>query len=83
VSVVKVDRKGRAVLKKEILNKAGVAAPCTMLASVKSDGVIELKKIGEKLSRATAVGSKKLKGWKEERHAGERILLKMIKHETT
>jgi len=81
LSVVKVDRKGRAVLKKEILDKAGLETPCTMLASVKLDGVIELKKIGEKLSRATAIGTKKLKGWREEDHAAEKLLLEMVRHE--
>lgn len=77
-----MDGKGRAVLKREVLDRAGVQAPCTMLASVKPDGVIELKKIGEKLSRATAIGTRKLKRWREENHAGEKMLFKMIRHET-
>lgn len=76
MSVVKIDKKGRVVLKKEILDRAGVQTPCTMLVSVKPDGVIELKKIGEKLSRATAIGTKKLKRWREENHTGEKVLLK-------
>lgn len=70
-----MDRKGRAALKKEILDRAGIRTPCTMLASVKADGVIELKRIDENLSRATAIGAKKLKGWREENHAGEKVLL--------
>ncbi len=80
--VVKVDKKGRAVIKKDILEKAGIQTPCTMLASVKPGGVIELKGIGEKLTRAKAIGVKKLKGWREEDHAGEKLLFEMVKHET-
>lgn len=77
-----MDKKGRTVLKKDILDKAGLDTPCTMLASVRDDGVIELKKIGERLSRATTIGAKRLKGWREEKHAGEKALLEMVKHET-
>ncbi len=77
-----MDKKGRAVIKKDILEKAGIRTPCTMLASVKPGGVIELKGIGEKLARAKALGAKKLKGWREEDHAGEKLLFKMVKHET-
>ncbi|MGH9933570.1 MAG: hypothetical protein ACRD3Z_00485 [Nitrososphaerales archaeon] len=82
MSVVKVDKKGRAVLKKEVLEKAGIRTPCMMLASVKQGGVIELRGIDEKLSRAKALGAVKLKGWREENHAGEKLLFKMVKHET-
>ncbi len=82
MSVVKVDKKGRAVIKKEVLEKAGIQTPCTMLASVRPGGVIELKEIGEKLARAQALGAKKLKGWREEDHAGEKLLFKTVKHET-
>ena len=82
LSVVKVDKKGRAVIKKEILEKAGIRTPCTMFASVKPDGAIELNKIEDQLRRATAIGSKKLKGWREEDHAGEKLLFKMVKQET-
>ena len=77
LSVVKVDRKGRVVIKKEILHRAGVETPCTMLASVKNDGVIELKKISGKLSRATSIGAKKLRRWREEDHTGEKMLFEM------
>lgn len=76
-----MDKKGRAVLKKEILDRAGVQTPCTMLVFVKPDGVIELKKVSEKLSRATTIGAKKLKGWREDKHAGEKMLFAMTRHE--
>ena len=75
-----MDREGRAVIKKEILEKAGIETPCTMLVSVKPDGAIELKKIDDRLTRAAAIGSKKLKGWREDNHAGEKLLFKMVKH---
>lgn len=73
-----MDKKGRAVLKREILDRAGVETPCALLASVKSEGVIELKRIGKQLERAKAIGAKRFKGWKEEEHAGEKFLFKML-----
>lgn len=76
-----MDKKGRAVIK-EVLEEAGIRTPCMMLASVKPGGIIELKEIGEKLARAQALGTKKFRRWREEDHAGEKLLFKMVKHET-
>ncbi len=77
MSMVKLDSKGRVVIKRKVLLKAGVRPPCTMLAYPKSAGVIELKEIGMDLSRASRIASRKLKGWREEEHRGEKLLSRM------
>lgn len=78
---MKVDRKGRLVLRKEILGEAAVQTPCTMLATPKGDGTIELKAISADLSRAQKIGAAKLAAWKEEEHRGEKLLMEMMRGE--
>ena len=82
VSVLKLDRKGRTVIKKDVLTRAGLQTPCNLLATVRDDGVIELKPIGSRLARAIKIGREKLRGWKEEEHRGEKLLFGMTEDAT-
>ncbi len=77
---MKLDSKGRVVIKRKVLDKAGVKPPCTMLAYPKGNGIIELKEVGMDLSRATKIAAKKLKGWREGKHRGEKLLFRMTRN---
>ena len=81
MSIVKVDEKGRAIIRKRLLKAAGIETPCTVLATIKGEGLIELKVISDNLTRAEKIAAQKLRGWREEEHKGEKLLNEMMLHE--
>jgi len=81
MSTVQLDEKGRVVLRKRILEAAGIEAPCTMLALPRGSGVIEFRAVSGDLSRAQRIAAVKLQRWREEEHRGEKQLLEMTRDE--
>jgi len=78
-TVVNIDQKGRVVIPKNLRKKTSIKAPGKLLIVPKETGCIELVQIEEDLKRAKEIASKKMKGWKEEEHKGEKLLLETVR----
>lgn len=74
--VVNIDKKGRIILPKEIREKAGIKTPGKILVFSK-DKKVEIAPVSSRLERAKKIASVKLSGWREDRHKGEELLLRM------
>lgn len=81
MSIVKIDEKGRTILRRKFLSAAGIKVPCLALATAKGEGIIELRVISDDLSRAEKIAAQKLGNWREEEHKGEELLYGMMIHE--
>ena len=74
-TIINVNGKGRIVIPKNIRERAEIGTPGRLLLTIKGPGRIELVGIRKDLERAKRIASRKLKGWKEEEHKGEKLLL--------
>lgn len=72
--VVNLDKKGRMIIPRKIMEKAKIKAPAKLLVLTKTPGHIEIVSVSEDLETSTKIASRKLKGWKEEEHRGEELL---------
>lgn len=75
-TVVNIDEKGRIILPKEIRKKAGIKTPGRILVFSKNKKV-EIVPVSASLDRAMSIASIKLRDWKEDKHKGEKVLLRM------
>ncbi len=75
--VVNLDKKGRIIIPKKIRERAKIRAPAKLLVLTKAPGHIEVVMVSEDLETSAKIASRKLKGWKEEEHKGEELLMGM------
>ena len=75
---VTLDEKGRLVLPKKIREQAGITANKTLVVRASGIGLVELSDPDLLASKAREIGSKKLKGWKEEDHEASSYLTRMM-----
>jgi AbrB family looped-hinge helix DNA binding protein len=77
--VVSIDQKGRLAIPKNLREKVNIKVPGKLLIVPKENGRVELVQVEEDLKRAKEIASKKMKGWKEEEHRGEKLLSDMVR----
>lgn len=72
-----VDDKGRILLPKDVRRKAGIKTRAKLLVEARGAGVIQLRDFEALTRKVQKVGRKKLRGWKEEEHKEDELLLKL------
>jgi AbrB family looped-hinge helix DNA binding protein len=75
-TVVTIDQKGRMVIPKRLREKANIQVPEKLVMVPKEEGCIEIVQVEEDLKRAKRIAAQKLRGWREEAHHGEHLLLR-------
>ncbi len=75
-TVVTIDHKGRTVIPKCLREKANIQVPGKLVMVPKEEGCIEIVQVEEDLEQAKRIAAQKLKGWREEAHHGEHLLLR-------